>query len=186
MLVGYMRVSTTDQNLDSQRAALEQAGAERVFEDKMSGRKAERPGLEAALDFMRSGDTLVITRLDRLGRSLKNLLELTARLRDKGIELHSLKEAIDTSTPTGRLFFHLMGSLAEFQADLIRERTKAGLAQARKRGMLGGRKPSLDEERFKRAMALYDSGQFTVREIAKEFGISRPTFYNLRERYRLR
>lgn len=184
MIIGYMRVSTTDQNLDSQKAALEQAGAERIFEDKMSGRKAERPGLDSAMDHMRPGDILVITRLDRLGRSLRNLMDLTATLESKGVQLRSLKESIDTSTPTGRLFFHMLASLAEFQADLTRERTKAGLEAARKRGHLGGRKPTLDGDRFQRALALYDSGKFTVAEIAKEFGICRATFYNLQKRYR--
>lgn len=178
MLVGYMRVSTEEQILASQRAELEKAGCERIFEDQASGRLAERPGLEAALDYCRPGDTLVVTRLDRLGRSLKNLLELSARMEGMKIELHSLKESIDTSTSAGRLFFHMMASLAEFQADLIRERTRAGLAEARKRGQLGGSKPKLTPERFALAKQLYDAQQCTVGDIAKEFGISRATFYN--------
>lgn len=178
MLVGYMRVSTEEQILASQRAELERAGCERIFEDQASGRLAERPGLEAALDYCRPGDTLMVTRLDRLGRSLKNLLELSARMAGMRIELRSLKESIDTSTSTGRLYFHLMASLAEFQADLIRERTRAGLAEARKRGQLGGSKPKLTPERFALAKQLYDAQQCTVGEIAREFGITRATFYN--------
>ena len=145
MLVGYARVSTHEQNLSLQVDALTQAGCEKIFEDKISGIKAERPGLNAALEFVRKGDTLVVWRLDRLGRSLKHLIETVADLEGRGIGLRSLQEAIDTTTAGGRLVFQIFGALAEFERNLIRERTLAGLQAARARGRKGGRPKALDE-----------------------------------------
>src|SRR5579885_1809842 len=140
---GYARVSTQDQTLDVQRDALKAAGCTRIFTDTMSGAKAERPGLTEAFDHLRAGDTLVVWRLDRLGRTLKDLLDLVARLQRDGIAFKSLTEQLDTTTPTGTLIFHIFGALAEFERALIRERTQAGLAAARARGRNGGRPKAL-------------------------------------------
>src|SRR5262245_40582214 len=139
MLVGYARVSTQDQTLDLQKDALHKVGCSRIFTDMASGAQVDRPGLEEALAFMREGDTLVVWRLDRLGRSLKHLLETVARLEEHKVGFKSLTENIDTTTSGGRLIFHVFGALAEFERELIRERTRAGLAAARARGRLGGR-----------------------------------------------
>lgn len=177
MLIGYMRVSTDDQNLDLQRDALQAAGCERLYEDRKSGAKAERPGLTKALEVARAGDTLVVWRLDRLGRSLKDLIRLAEQLEGQGVGLRSLHEAIDTASPGGRLVFHLFGALAEFERNLIRERTMAGLSAARARGRLGGRPKALDPERRKLAVRLYRERQHTVGEICRLMGISKPTLY---------
>ena len=142
MLIGYARVSTDDQNLDLQRDALQQAGCERVFEDTASGAKAERVGLVALMEVLRVGDTVVIWRMDRLGRSLKDLIALVERLEAVGVGLRSLQEKIDTTSSGGRLVFHLFGALAEFERNLIRERTQAGLTAARARGRYGGQEAS--------------------------------------------
>ena len=139
MLVGYARVSTDDQNLDLQTDALKQVGCERIFTDEMSGAKAQRPGLTEALAFLRQDDTLVVWRLDRLGRSLKDLVEQVEVLRSRGIGFRSLHESIDTTSPVGKFQFHVFSALAEFERDLIRERTMAGLQAARSRGRVGGR-----------------------------------------------
>src|SRR3712207_2162831 len=139
MMVGYARVSTTDQTLSLQQDALMRAGCERIFSDTMSGAKAERPGLVQALRFMRSGDVLVVWKLDRLGRSLKNLIDVVTELETLGIGFRSITESIDTTTSGGKLIFHIFGALAEFERELIRERTSAGLAAARARGRKGGR-----------------------------------------------
>src|ERR1700736_1608001 len=139
MLIGYARVSTADQNLDLQRDALKKAGSKRVFSDQMSGARADRPGLAEALSHARQGDALVVWRLDRLGRSLPNLIEVVAELERRGVGFKSLTESIDTTTTGGKLIFHIFGALAEFERNLIRERTNAGLAAARARGRVGGR-----------------------------------------------
>lgn len=144
MLIGYARVSTDDQNLDLQKDALKNAGCERIFEDTQSGAKAKRPGLNAALEFARPGDTIVIWRLDRLGRTMKNLIELVSQLETSDIGLKSLQESLDTSSSSGKLIFHIFGALAEFERNLIRERTQAGLEAARARGRMGGRPKALD------------------------------------------
>src|SRR3954469_23048251 len=139
MLIGYARVSTDDQNLDMQRDALEKAGCEQIYTDRVSGTKDNRPGLTVALSHLRSGDTLVVWRLDRLGRSLRHLIDTVTTLKERGIHFRSLQEQIDTATSGGKLVFHFFGALAEFERDLIRERTQAGLEAARARGKVGGR-----------------------------------------------
>lgn len=159
MLIGYARVSTIEQTLDLQQDALRKAGCEQVFTDRISGAKSERPGLRQALDFVRSGDILVVWKLDRLGRSLKQLIEIVSELQKRDIGFRSLTENIDTTSPGGKLIFHIFGSLAEFERDLIRERTLAGLAAARARGRRGGRPRAAslnDERKIARARALYN------------------------------
>ena len=140
MLIGYSRVSTQDQNLDLQNDALKNAGCEKIFEDKISGARIERKGLTEALEFVRSGDVLVVWKLDRLGRGLRDLIDKIQDLEKRGVGFRSLTENIDTTTAGGKLIFHIFGSLAEFERALIKERTKAGLASARARGITGGRK----------------------------------------------
>lgn len=176
-LVGYGRVSTADQTADLQRDALAAAGCERTFTDTASGATTERPQLNAALDYLRDGDVLCVWRLDRLGRSLRHLVEVVNKLQDRGVGFRSLHECIDTTTPTGRLTFHLFAALAEFERDLIRERTMAGLTAARARGRKGGRKPSLSPKKVQVAQAMYAAGDSTVAEIAKVLGVSRATIY---------
>lgn len=177
MKIGYARVSTGDQNFDLQKDDLQKAGCERVFSDTASGSKTDRPGLKEAVAFARKGDLIVVWRLDRLGRSLRDLIDTINGLHEKGIGFQSLREQIDTTTPGGKLIFHVFGALAEFERDLIRERTKAGLASARARGRLGGRPKVIDSKRAKIATALYDEGKTTVAEICQTLAISRPTFY---------
>jgi len=177
MLVGYARVSTDDQNLDLQRDALNQAGCNQIFEDQLSGAKAERPGLQKALQYARAGDNLVVWRLDRLSRSLKDLIEMVALLEGKGIGLKSLQEAIDTQTSGGKLIFHIFGALAEFERNLIRERTQAGLQAARARGRKGGRPKALDKNKQALAVKLYDEKKHSVDQVCQMMGISKPTLY---------
>src|SRR5918911_515078 len=143
MLIGYARVSTDDQNLNLQRDALQQVGCEQIFTDKVTGTKATRPGLTDALSHLRNGDTLVVWRLDRLGRSLRHLIDTVTELQERGIGFKSLTESIDTTTSGGKLVFHIFGALAEFEREIIRERTKAGLTAARARGKNGGRPKAL-------------------------------------------
>lgn len=178
MLLGYARVSTDDQNLDLQRDALEAAGCERMFEDMASGAKADRIGLAALMTVLRAGDTVVIWRLDRLGRSLKNLIELVERLEAANVGLRSLQENIDTTSSGGRLVFHLFGALAEFERNLVRERTLAGLAAARARGRMGGRPKRLDPAKLALALRLHSEDKHTIREICQMMGISKSTLYN--------
>ena len=177
MLVGYARVSTHDQHLTLQTNALEKAGCQKVFRDKVSGSSSERPGLKAVLEYVREGDTLLVWRLDRLGRSLKELIEITAGLEKRGIGFRSLQESIDTTTSGGRLIFHVFGALAEFERNLIRERTQAGLKAARARGRTGGRPRALDTKKIELAYRLYDERTHTVKEICQILGISKPTLY---------
>lgn len=177
MLIGYARISTEDQNLFLQQDALRAAGCERVFEDKISGVKAERPGLERALEQLRDGDTLVVWRLDRLGRSLKDLIAQAEELKRMGVGLRSLQESIDTTSSGGQLIFHMFGALAEFERNLIRERTHAGLTAARARGRKGGRKKALDPRKRAHAVELYRAREHTVPEICSLMGISRATLY---------
>lgn len=157
--VGYARVSTREQHLDQQLAALREAGCTRIFEEKASGTKADRPELAAALDYMRPGDTLVVWRLDRLGRSLRHLVETVAALGDAGIGFQSIHESIDTTTSTGRLVFHIFAALAEFERDLIVDRTHEGLAAAREKGKVGGRPASLTVEQVDLAKDLRAQGK---------------------------
>jgi DNA invertase Pin-like site-specific DNA recombinase len=177
MLVGYARVSTADQSLDLQRDGLTGAGCERVFTDIASGAKDERVGLAEALAFLRPGDTLVVWKLDRLGRSLKHLIETVTALQAKKIGFRSLRESIDTTTSGGKLIFHVFGALAEFERDLIGERTRAGLQAARARGRQGGRPRALDEKRLALARSLHKDPSHKVEDICRTLGISRATFY---------
>jgi len=177
MLVGYARVSTTDQNLDLQTDALHAAGCERLFTDTISGAKVDRPGLTAALGICRPGDTLVVWKLDRLGRSLPHLVETVRDLVARGVDFKSLQESIDTTTSGGKLIFHLFASLAEFERDLIRERTNAGLSAARARGRKGGRPKGVDPKKQKVALALKKEGEHSIHEICEIVGISRNTYY---------
>ncbi len=158
MLIGYVRVSTNNQNTELQRNALECAGCELIFEDKISGTKSDRPGLKKLLRTLSAGDTLVVWKLDRLGRSMRHLVVLVEELRERGINFRSLTDSIDTSTPMGRFFFHVMGALAEMERELIVERTKAGLEAARAQGRIGGRRPKLTPEQWAQAGRLIASG----------------------------
>ena len=176
MLLGYARVSTQDQNLDLQIEALTQAGCKRIFEDKISGSRAERPGLAKALDMMREGDTLVVWKLDRLGRSVKQLVDLVGAMHKLGVQFKSLTDAIDTGTPSGRFFFHVMASLAEMERELIIERTRAGLDVARQLGRKGGRKRLMTDSKIVSANKLLVSG-VPPRDVAKNLGVSLPTLY---------
>jgi DNA invertase Pin-like site-specific DNA recombinase len=176
MLIGYARVSTQDQNLELQRKALTKAGCEKVFEDKMSGTRAERPGLAKTLEMLREGDTLVVWKLDRLGRSVKQLVDLVGDLREQDIQFKSLTDAIDTATPSGRFFFHVMASLAEMERELTVERTRAGLEVARQLGRKGGRKPKMTDSKVESAKKLLASG-VPPKDVAKNLGVSVPTLY---------
>jgi DNA invertase Pin-like site-specific DNA recombinase len=174
--IGYARVSTADQDLALQHDALAAAACERVFEDRASGAKADRPGLAQALAYARSGDVLVVWKLDRLGRSMSHLIDTVRDLDGRGIGLRSLTEQIDTTTPGGRLIFHVFGALGQFERDLIRERTRAGLKAAEARGRRGGRKPVVTEEKLRRARDLIAKGP-TVRETAARVKIGKTTLY---------
>jgi DNA invertase Pin-like site-specific DNA recombinase len=177
MLIGYARVSTIEQDLALQTDALKKAGCEHIFDDTASGATTKRPGLTAALSHVRKGDTLVVWRLDRLGRSLRHLIDVIADLEKRGIGFRSLQEAIDTTTSGGRLIFQIFGALAEFERNLIRERTQAGLKAARARGRLGGRPKALDAKKTELAYRLYDEKKHTIKEICRMLGVSKPTFY---------
>jgi DNA invertase Pin-like site-specific DNA recombinase len=174
---GYMRVSTRDQNPDLQRRALVEAGCERIFEETVSGAKAEREELEKAIDYCREGDVLVVWKLDRVGRSLKDLLEKVELLKERGVGLRSLTESIDTTTPGGKLVFHVFGALAEFERDIIRERTMAGLEAARARGRKGGRKPVMDDRKIALASELMKARVMPASEVCEAVGVSRATLY---------
>jgi DNA invertase Pin-like site-specific DNA recombinase len=180
MLIGYARVSTNEQHLDLQRDALLKAGvaAKDIYTDKVTGSKSERPGLAAALSHLRAGDTFIVWRLDRLGRSLKHLIETVTMLKEQGVAFQSLTENIDTASATGQLVFHLFGALAEFERNLINERTKAGIEAARARGRTGGR-PRLNPTTGKVATAkrLYRDRTLSIAEILKTLNISRATLY---------
>lgn len=177
MKIGYARVSRDDQNLDLQRDALLAAGCEKILSDQMSGAKADRPGLHQSLEIARAGDVLVVWRLDRLGRSLKNLIQIIEMLDSRQIGLVSLQESMDTTTSGGRLLFHMFGALAEFERNLLRERTQAGLASARARGRTGGAPIALDKNKRKLVVQLYLEKKLTVKEICDTFKISKPTLY---------
>ncbi len=178
MQIGYARISTDDQTLDLQRDALTTAGCDRLFTDTISGARADRPGLTQALAFARPGDTLVVWRLDRLGRSLRHLIETVTELEQRGVGFKSLTEAIDTTSPGGKLVFHIFGALAEFERELIRERTQAGMAAARARGRQGSRpKKLISPRKLAMAQALYDQGTHSIQDICQTLGISRKTFY---------
>jgi len=178
MKIGYARVSTQDQSIYMQKQALKQAGCEKTFSDTASGVRADRIGLDNAMAQLRAGDTLVVWKLDRLGRSLQNLIQLIKLLQEKKIGFQSLQENIDTTTSGGKLIFHIFSALAEFERDVIRERTNAGLQAARVRGRLGGRPYLLPNKDIIRLKKLYNARENTVIEMCKIFHISRPTFYN--------
>jgi DNA invertase Pin-like site-specific DNA recombinase len=174
--IGYGRISTTDQNANSQQDALKRANVDRLFIDTFTGTKASRPELDKAREQLREGDVLVITRLDRLGRSTADLLNIVSDLEERGVQLEVLEQSIDTSTPEGKLFFTMVAAFAEFERELMRSRTMDGLAAARARGRLGGRKPKLSGKQTVEVARLYDDGR-PVQEIAELFGVSRPTVY---------
>jgi DNA invertase Pin-like site-specific DNA recombinase len=176
MLIGYARVSSKDQNLDLQIEALRKATCKKIFEDKLTGSRAERPGLTKTLEMLREGDTLVVWKLDRLGRSVKNLIDLVGELNKQGIQFRSLTDAIDTGTPSGRFFFHVMASLAQMERELSIERTQAGLEAARQLGRKGGRKRQMTDSKIQSAKKLLTSG-VPPRDVAKNLGVSLPTLY---------
>jgi DNA invertase Pin-like site-specific DNA recombinase len=178
MKVGYARVSTQDQDLALQLDALKEAGCDKIYRDKLSGAKAERPGLQHAIEYLRENDTLIVWRLDRLGRSLRELIDTINILEERRIGFQSLTESIYTTTSGGRLVFHIFGALAEFERNLIRERTKAGLAAARARGRLGGRPKVLDEKKTELLYRLHDERQHSIQEIYQMLGVSRSTLYS--------
>lgn len=177
MLIGYARVSTQDQKPELQHDALVAAGCERVFTEKASGAQRDRPELQAAVEYMREGDTLVVWKLDRLARSMKQLIETVEGLEARGIGFRSVTEAIDTTTPGGKLVFHIFGALAEFERSIIRERTQAGLEAARARGRKGGRPRKLSEDDLKAARAMLTDQSITVEEVARRFQVSPATLY---------
>lgn len=175
--IGYARVSTDDQNLDLQRDALQLAGCSSIYEDTASGKDTARPELVHCLKALRPGDTLIVWRLDRLGRSITDLLQLAADLNKRGIAFESVTEKIETGSAAGRLVFHVFAALAEFERNVIKERTRAGLTAARQRGRTGGRKPKMDAKTKAEAFTLHDSKRFSVTEICARAKISRATFY---------
>jgi DNA invertase Pin-like site-specific DNA recombinase len=177
MLIGYARISTSDQNLDLQLDALERAGADKVFSDVASGAKTARPGLDQVLSHVREGDTLIVWKLDRLGRSIRHLIDTIKLLDERKVGFKSLQESIDTTTSGGRLVFHIFCSLAEFERDLIRERTHAGLQSARARGKKGGRPKSLTSRQRQQAITLLKDSSNSVADICKTLRISRSTLY---------
>ena len=178
MNVGYARISTKNQNINLQEDALKSAGCQEIYTDIASGSKSQRPGLDSALAYLREGDTLVVWKLDRLGRSIQHLIQTVALLNERKIAFKSLQENIDTTSSGGKLIFHMFSALAEFERDLIRERTDAGLKAARARARLGGRPSLLDNRQIKRMIEMYNEKKNTVGEICKIYEISRPSFYN--------
>lgn len=176
MNVGYARVSTNEQSLDLQKEALEKADCKRIYEDQMSGLRDDRPGLQKALEQLREGDTFVVWKLDRLGRSVKSLIEFTNNLEQNKVHFKSLTDNIDTSTPAGRFFFHVMASLAQMERELIVERTRAGLAAAKQRGRVGGRKRRMTDSKIESAKQLLTNG-IPPKEVASNLSVSVPTLY---------
>jgi DNA invertase Pin-like site-specific DNA recombinase len=183
MLIGYARVSTQEQNLDLQTDALQKAGCQKIFSDRKSGRDKAREGLNAALNYLRENDTLVIWKMDRLGRSLKDLIEIVTNLAEKNVSFISLQENIDTTKSGGKLIFHMFGALAEFERDIIRERTMAGLKAARARGRLGGRPRIMDDEKVAMAKTLMDDPNNSIKSICKMLNVSKSTLYRYLKKY---
>lgn len=183
MHIGYARVSTQDQNPELQTDALKSAGCEQIFTDKLSGATRERPELESCIKTLRKGDTLIVWRLDRLGRSLKDLVEIISELENNGIAFKSLNESIDTSSAGGKLIFHIFGALSEFERNLIRERTLAGLEAAKARGRTGGRKPKMNARDVAKANAMLADPNITKIEVAEHFAVSRVTLDAALRRY---
>ncbi|SHK42047.1 recombinase family protein [Tepidibacter formicigenes] len=177
MKIGYARVSTRDQNLDMQIDELKKYGCDKIFTDIVSGSKCERTGLKEAFEYARENDIIVVWKLDRAGRSLKHLIEIVNELNERKIGFISLKESIDTTTSTGRLMFHIFASLAEFERDIIRERTMAGLSAARARGRIGGRPKKMDENKLIMAKSMMADKNISVKEICKTLNVSKSTLY---------
>jgi len=177
MLIGYARISTDDQKLDLQLDALNKTGCSKIFTDEMSGSRASRPGLDEAISHLRDGDTLVVWRLDRLGRSLKNLIDLTELLKARSVGFYSVTEGIDTNTTNGKLMFHLFGALAEFERNLINDRASAGRAAARARGETGGRPKKLDSKQRALVVKMYEDKQHSIKDICSILNISKPALY---------
>lgn len=177
MLIGYVRVSTSDQNLDLQLDALKQIGCDKIYKDIASGAKADRVGLAEVLKYIRKGDTLVVWRLDRLGRSLRHLIDTINQINDQGSYFRSIQESIDTSTSGGKLIFHIFGALAEFERDIIRDRTNAGLEAARKRGRFGGRPKKMDKKKIALAKTLMADKSNSINDICEILHISKATLY---------
>ena len=177
MLIGYARVSTTEQNLDLQTDALKRAGCEKIFTDRVTGARSERPGLDLTLPHLRKGDTLVVWKLDRLGRSIRHLIDTVGQLQEWKVGFRSLQDSIDTTTSGGKLVFHVFAALAEFERDLIRERTRAGLEAARARGKKGGRPPKLDQKKRAQALTLHKDKSNTIADICRTLRIGRSTLY---------
>ncbi|MFD2616537.1 recombinase family protein [Terrilactibacillus laevilacticus] len=176
MKIGYARVSTHEQSLDLQLDALEKAGCKKIYQEKMSGMKDDRPQLNRLIEYAREGDVIVVYKLDRLGRSTKRLIELSQELQERGIELVSIRDSIDTTTAVGKAMFKMLAVLAEMERDLISERTRAGLESARARGRKGGR-PKKDSSKVEQALILYDTKKYTVKEIENMTGVSKATIY---------
>jgi DNA invertase Pin-like site-specific DNA recombinase len=176
MIIGYARVSTSDQNLNIQIDALKKYGCNRIYEEKMTGTKKERPKLAELMTILRPGDKVVIFKLDRISRSTKHLIEISDFFEKKGVELISIHDSIDTSTPMGRFFFRILASIAELEKDIISERTKAGLSSARVRGRNGGR-PRVSVKKIELALRMYHSKEYSIREIVNATGISQATLY---------
>lgn len=177
MFVGYARVSTHEQHLDLQKDALTKAGCEKIYTDIASGVKSERIGLADCLGYLREGDTLVVWKLDRLGRSLKHLIDVVNELQKKNINFRSVQESIDTTTSSGKLFFHIFGAIAEFERDIIRERTQAGLTASRARGKIGGRPKKMSDKKIKMAKALMKDKNLKIKDICGQLEVSRATLY---------
>lgn len=177
MLIGYARVSTEDQNLQLQHDALFAAGCDKTFDEKASGAGARLPGRGELLEYVRAGDVVVVWKLDRLGRSLRDLIEIVTALNERGIGLQSLHESIDTTTPAGKLTFHVFAALAEFEAELVRERTRAGLTAARSRGAKLGRPRSLGPDQVQMARTLLANPRLSARQVATQLGVHRATLY---------
>ena len=177
MLVGYARVSTEDQKLDLQRDALRAVGCDKIFDEKVSAARGLMPARQELLDYCRPGDVAVVWKLDRLGRSLRDLVDTVNLLRQRGVALRSLREAIDTTTPAGKLTFHIFAALAEFEASVVRERTRAGLQAARLRGMKLGRPRALNPEQIEMARTMMDNPNLSARQVAQQLGVHRSTLY---------
>ena len=180
MLIGYARVSTEDQKLRMQHDALSAAGCDKIFDEKVSGAGARLPGREELLQYVRPGDVVVVWKLDRLGRSLRDLIDIVTTLKERGVGLRSLHEAIDTTTPAGKLTFHVFAALAEFERDLVRERTRAGLAAALDRGVKLGRPKALGPEQIEMARTLMANPRLSARQVAEQLGVHRATLYRSR------
>lgn len=176
MLIGYARVSTQDQNLELQFSALYKIGCEKIYQDEILGARNNRPGLQQALNELRKGDTLVVWKLDRLGQTVKSLIELINQLKEKDAHFKSITDNVDTSTPSGRFFFHMMTSLAQMEKELVVERVKVGLASARSQGRIGGRRRKMTKSKIESAKKLLTSG-ILPRDVARKLGISIPTLY---------